>query len=259
MNQPSHPIEYRQVTSGRWETVQASVVMELPISLTVNGEHWLTLMCTPANLEALAVGFLFNEGLISLAEEIADVRLCEHGDNVDVWLTHNIMKPSEWRRTTGCTGGFTSVLSTFSSQPPSPICDGVFTPSEICQLMMQLLESQDVYRTSGGIHTSALSDGKQIILVAEDIGRHNTLDKIAGRMILERNDLKTRILLSTGRISSEMLQKSARMGACMVISRTAASHLAIQLAEAWGITLIGYTRRDRFNVYSHAQRILGAS
>jgi len=255
MTQANHPVEYKLVTSDHWEDVTGSVTVEMPISLTVNGEPWLTFMCTPVELEALAVGFLFNESLIQAPNEVVDVRVCEHGDNVDVWLQHKIMKPTDWRRTSGCTGGFTGVESRLDPISPLPVCDPLLSPGEVCRLMAQLLDSQSIYRQSGGIHSSALSDGQNNIIVAEDIGRHNSLDKIAGRMILDRLDLPTRILLTTGRISSEMLQKSARIGACMVISRTAPSHLAIQMAEAWGITLVGYTRRDRFNVYANARRI----
>jgi FdhD protein len=125
-------------------------------------------------------------------------------------------------------------------------------------LINQLFESQQLYRTSGGVHTSALCDGQRIQIVAEDIGRHNTLDKIAGRCLLEGISLPRRILLTTGRISSEMLQKSARLKASIVISRTSPSSLSIELAQKWGITLIGYARRNRFNIYTHPERILVA-
>ena len=83
--------------------------METPVSLTVNGEAWVTFMCTPTDLEAMAIGFLFNEGVIESMAEVADVRLCEHGDNVDVWLNRATQQPRSWRRTSGCTGGVTAV------------------------------------------------------------------------------------------------------------------------------------------------------
>ncbi len=108
-----------------------------------------------------------------------------------------------------------------------------------------LLNSQSLYRASGGVHTSALSDGEQLQIVAEDIGRHNTLDKIAGRLLLEGSKDNPRIIL----------QKSWRMGVSVVISRTSPSSLSIRLAERRGITLIGYARRDRFTLYSHPERL----
>jgi FdhD protein len=130
------------------------------------------------------------------------------------------------------------------------------TRQQIGQLIGELFESQDLYRKTGGVHTSALSDGQKIYIVAEDIGRHNTLDKIAGRCLLEKIEMPRRILLTTGRISSEMIQKAGRIGAAIVISRTSPSSLSIQLAERWGITLIGYARRNRFNLYTHPERLL---
>jgi FdhD protein len=118
-----------------------------------------------------------------------------------------------------------------------------------------LLGSQELYRATGGVHTSVLADGEKIVFVGEDIGRHNTLDKIAGLCLMKNVWPETRILLTTGRISSEMLQKAARLKAPILISRTSPSSLSIQMAERYGITLIGYARRDRFNVYSNPQRV----
>jgi FdhD protein len=124
--------------------------------------------------------------------------------------------------------------------------------------MDQLFHVQELYRQSRGIHCSALSDGSSLLVHAEDIGRHNTLDKLAGQLLLEPVEFQPRIIFSTGRISSEMLQKSARLGASIVVSRTAASSMAIELAQQYGITLIGYARRASFNVYTHPGRLEGA-
>jgi FdhD protein len=129
------------------------------------------------------------------------------------------------------------------------------SPEAIGHLVEQLFNSQTLYRETGGVHTSALSDGEQVILVAEDIGRHNTLDKIAGLCLLKNVQPQTRILITTGRISSEMLQKAARLNAPILISRTSPSSLSIQMAERYGITMVGYARRHRFNVYTNVQRI----
>jgi FdhD protein len=131
-----------------------------------------------------------------------------------------------------------------------------FQPEVIGFLVDLLFESQELYRETGGVHTSMLSDGKGLILAAEDIGRHNTLDKIAGLCLIKNKWPDTRILITTGRISSEMLQKAARLQAPILISRTSPSSLSIEMAERYGITLIGYARRQRFNVYSNPQRII---
>jgi len=254
MKSANAPIVYYQYTSGQIESIRSDVIVETPVSLTVNGEHWLTFMCTPVHLEAMAVGFLFNEGLIESIDEIADVRLCAAGDNVDIWTYLPLVKPEQWRRTTGCTGGMTSVG--FHHQGEHHSNGGTLPAHSIAELVAQLFESQELYRTSGGVHTSALSDGSRIVISAEDIGRHNTLDKLAGRLLLEMIHLPRKIILSTGRISSEMLQKSDRMGVSIVISRTSPSSLSIELAETLDITLIGYARRNRFNIYTHPQRVI---
>jgi FdhD protein len=247
---------------GSCQSTETQTVTELSVTLSVNGEDWLALMCTPLEVEALAVGFLFNEGLIHSKDEIASVRVCPTGDNVDVWLTHAVEKPAQWRRTSGCTGGVTSVST--DDKPvvanPQPFSEGLtLVPEQVTALVNQLFAAQDLYQTAGGVHTSALSDGKRILIVAEDIGRHNTLDKIAGRCLLDGINPRQRVLITTGRVSSEMMQKAARIGASVVISRTAPSSLSIEIAEQSGITLIGYARRDRFTIYCHPQRVVAGS
>lgn len=262
MIEPRMPIHYLQITSKKHETIQGSTIVETPVTLTVNGEVWTTFMCTPVHLETMMVGFLFNEGVINAMDEVADARICEHGDNVDVWLTHDASKPDSWTRTSGCTGGVTAVASIERPQPvsspqgTSASDEFNLSPGQINHLVEMLFESQELYRETGGVHTSALSDGDNIILSAEDIGRHNTLDKIAGLCLTENIWPKKRILITTGRISSEMLQKGVRMGAKVIASRTSPSSLSIELAEAWDITLIGYARRNKFNLYAAPERIL---
>jgi FdhD protein len=235
---------------------ESHVITETPLSLTVNGQAWLTFMCTPVDLEALAVGFLYNEGLIEKRADLADVRLCDSGDNVDVWLTFPLEKPSDWRRTTGCTGGVTSVNNE-DDAALRPNHHHRYAAAHIYALLDLLNTAQDLYHTSGGVHTSLLSDGQHILVAAEDIGRHNTLDKIAGYCFLHELEPEQRALVTTGRISSEMMQKAARLGADLLISRTSPSALSIQIAQRAGITLIGYARPRRFLVYTHPERISG--
>ncbi|MGD0611228.1 MAG: formate dehydrogenase accessory sulfurtransferase FdhD [Anaerolineales bacterium] len=238
---------------GRWETVPAKVIGETSVTLTVNGEVWLGLMCTPVDLEALAVGFIVNEGLLHDASEIASVRVCPTGDNVDVWLNHAVERPANWRRTSGCTGGMTS--TDLQGSVLIPPLERPLTAENLLNFMGMLYESQSLYKEMGGVHTTALCNGQTIVLKAEDVGRHNTLDKLAGRMLLEHIEMNPLIVLTTGRISSEMLQKAARMGASVVASRTSPTSLSVQLAEHWNMTLIGYTRRDQFTIYAHPENI----
>jgi FdhD protein len=228
--------------------------METPVSLTVNGQVWITLMCTPTDLEALAVGFLFNEGLLKSKDEIELIQVCPEGDNVDIWLTHPVEQPKQWRRTSGCTGGATAVI--LELVRPELKNGFMLAPDRINHLVEALNGVQILYREVGGVHTSILSDGERVVVSAEDVGRHNSLDKIAGLCLLDGIQLPRRILVTTGRISSEMIQKAARIGASIVISRTSASSLSVTMAEKWGITLVGYARRDQFIVYTHPERIL---
>src|SRR5688500_19232720 len=153
-------------------------------------------MCTPVNLEALAVGFLYNEGVLANMEQVEDVRVCEHGDNVDVWLNRSVEQPKSWRRTSGCTGGVTAVdllarpnISFDGDQPKVP-------PEAIGHLVEMLFESQELYRETGGVHTSALSDGEKILLSGEDIGRHNRVAKIAGLCLVRKSWRATRVRMT---------------------------------------------------------------
>ena len=208
---PQKSIHYERYEFRKWKSFDAETIVETPVSLTVNGQVWLTFMCTPINLEAMSVGFLYNEGMIESIDEVEDVRVCEHGDNVDVWLSHSVEQPQSWRRTSGCTGGVTAVDAlarvnvSFRSDQPKLRTEAVGHMADM------LIQSQELYRETGGVHTSVLSDGEKIVFSAEDIGRHNTLDKIAGLCLINAISPDTRILITTGRISSEMLQKAARM------------------------------------------------
>ena len=245
---------------GRWEEERTNIINEQPVTLSVNNEFWLTFMCTPIDLEALAVGFLYNENIIQAKEDVASVWVCPGNNNIDVWLNSPVKKPEKWIRTSGCSGGETSAED--SSYPPgltNPQNGFMLPPEMIGNMISQFLESQDLYRKSGGVHSSALMDGKKIILTAEDIGRHNTLDKLAGRSLLEQIKPAKQIILTTGRISSEMIQKAGRMGARIVISRTSPTSLSVRMAEKSGITLIGYARGERFTIYAHPERILSST
>lgn len=258
MKSAKEKFEILSVSTKDCHPVFRDVISESPLSVSVNGEVWLTFMCTPIDLEALAVGFLFNEGIIDSIEQVASVRLCSEGDNVDVWLGWHVDKPTNWSKTSGCTGGMTSInnsqvsASYVAKRNPN---GASFNTSHVLQWIQWLLDVEGLYREAGGIHTSALIDGERVLLVTEDIGRHNTLDKIAGRCLLEQINPQNKIILTTGRLSSEMLSKAARIGASILISRTSPTSLSIQLAEKFGITLVGYARRDRYQIYTHPQRI----
>jgi FdhD protein len=253
MTLPYSAIQYYQYRSNLgWSQTSTNLITEASVTLTVNGQDWLSIACTPTHLDALAAGFLYNEGIIQSREEIALIDICGHGTNVDVWLRKTVERPVKWQRTSGCTGGLTTTPQT----PAPPAQDGErILPETLLRCMDQLLQAQEVYRETGGVHTSILSDGQSVRVKAEDIGRHNTIDKLAGHVLLDNLQVHPAILVTTGRVSSEMLQKSAQLGALAVISRTSPTSQSVVMAEHLGIVLVGYARRDEFRVYTHADRL----
>ena len=250
--------EYRQ---GSLHPVEAEVIAEHAVSLNVNGVPWFSFLCTPLDLEALAVGFLFNEGIVSSRSEVASVSVSARRESVDVCLDRAVPPPSSWQRTSGCGGGVTTT-GTAGDEGPAPAGGGPapetprFRAAEVARLADDLLARQELYGASGGVHMSALSDGEQLVAAAEDIGRHNTLDKLAGRCLLEGIAGPRRAIATTGRVSSEMIQKARRIGVPLVVSRTSPTARSVDLASRWGITLVGYARRDRFLAYAGAERIV---
>ncbi|MFN2127239.1 MAG: formate dehydrogenase accessory sulfurtransferase FdhD [Anaerolineales bacterium] len=257
MNPHPKKIKYIQYLSKEFSLNEAEIVEENPISLSVNGDDWLTFMCTPTDLKELGAGFLFNEGVISNFREIESIRLCQSGANIDIWLNKTFRKPKNWFRTSGCTGGVSSInFEEINIQVGSSTRNKTnLNPEQVEKLVELLFKSQNLYRKYGGIHTSALCFSDQITVSKEDIGRHNTLDKIAGFCLLNSLEMNDGIIVTTGRISSEMIQKCIRMGVSNVISRTSPSSLSIQLAKKFDITLIGYARKNQFRIYSNENRI----
>lgn len=253
----ANPQNYLQFNRDGSTLVQSHIAVEAPVTLTVNGEIWITFQCTPIDLESLAVGFLFNEGFLTRLEDIANVHVCDQKDNVDIWLNYSVTKPVTWRRTSGCHGGATG--ADYQINSVEPISSTLkLTPGQVFSLTENFLETQTPHAQSGGVHTSALVADGNIILLLHDIGRHNTLDKIAGSIILNSMNISDPILITSGRISADMLQKAGRMRAPILMSMRSISQMGWSLAETWNITTIGGARPGRFNVYTHPERILSS-
>ena len=253
----SSEVSFLKYSDGEWQPQMGQVPVEQAVTLIVNGKPWMEMRCTPAMIAELAVGFLYNERLINSAEDITRVHACETADFVEVDTALPINKPTTWIKTTGCGGGQTAQQL---EQPDKPSLNEVTLSAEtVAGSLAEFLETQHAQTSSRGIHCSAISDGEKILLLADDIGRHNTLDKLMGFILLREPSQKPSILLTTGRISSEMLQKSARMGVSVVISLTSPNTATVELAQEMGITLIGYARGSRFNVYSHPERFTDLS
>ena len=144
---------------------------------------------------------------------------------------------------------------TFGLQVPAVDSDLVVSAEELLSLMSELLQQQQLYPQCGGTHGSALCDQKQILVKAEDIGRHNTLDRILGECLLKGIPTKDRILLTTGRISSEMLLKAARMQTPIIVSRSSPTERTVWLSRELGITIVGYTLGNSLSVFSGEERV----
>jgi len=234
-----------------WGRTSSHLPSEMALAIYVNRQELVTILCTPTELNYLVLGFLYAEGIISGTGDIASMQVCEEESLVDVMLTNPKYKlPTKLTLTSGCGGG-----ATFKTQGHKVESDFVVTPKEVLSLMKQLQEQMVLYRLCGGVHASALADTKDLLVVAEDIGRHNTLDKIQGECLLKKLRTRDRLLLSTGRISSEMLVKAAKMQVPVVVSRHSPTGAAVSLARDLGITLVGHARGSRLSVYSHPERL----
>ena len=249
-------ITYTGFYDGESRPVRGVVPTEAVITLHVNGQVLVRLICTPTDLEDLALGFLQNEGLIEGLNQVAVVRPCSGGEGVEVWLEHDIETPVVRSITSGCSGGTT--FEDVKSAQHEVVSDLLVTPDQVTALMDQLSDEAALYRRAGGVHTAALAaaDGTGLVCLAEDVGRHNTLDKIAGSCLRKGMSTRDHILLTSGRVSSEMVSKVARMNVPVIVSRTSPTTLSIDLAQAWGVTLIGYTRRRSFRVYAGQERVI---
>ncbi len=226
------------------------VPSEMELTVYVNKQELVTVLCTPAKLNCLVLGFLYDEGIITGMKDIASMRVCEDDALADVTLTSNDFKAPERRvLTSGCGGG-----ATFKTTGQKLDSSLIISPQKVLSLMKQFQDKMELYRACGGVHASAFSDGTKLLVVAEDIGRHNTLDKIQGECLLRGLSTHDGVLLSTGRVSSEMLLKAAKMQVPVVVSRTSPTERAVLLAKELGIGLAGYVRASRMLVYAHPER-----
>jgi len=239
---------YLRIRGTQAEEVAGEVVREQPLSVFINGEKFLTLLCSPMQLEALVVGYLWMEKVITDLGEIARLEISAVDGRAEVTLTHAVTLPTERILTSGCGGGITfridhRLFPRLQSRLRVPAAD-------LGARMKDLFDAAVHYQRSRGIHGAALADSQRLLVVAEDVGRHNAVDKVKGEALLRGIPTEERMLISTGRISSEMLLKAARMGVPIVASRTSPTEMAVALAEQLGVTVCGYVRSDALNVYA---------
>ena len=244
-------ITCERFSDDQWSNIAVYVPSEAEFTLYVNQQELVTILCTPSKLNYLVLGYLYGEGIIDRVGDVIMMRVCEDDSLADVRLSNDEFKlPTLRTLTSGCGGG--AVFKRYGEKVDSGL---LVKPEEILSLMKQLQEKMELYRLSGGVHTSALADTRDLLVMAEDIGRHNTLDKIQGECLLRGLATKDKLLLSTGRVSSEMLLKAARMQVPVVVSRHSPTGRAVSLARELGITLVGHARGGRLMVYTHPERL----
>ncbi len=238
-------------TDNGWVNTSTHVPVEKKISIFVNRQEFVNMLCTPSDLNFLVVGYLYGEGIISGVSDVTSIDVCEDESEVDVRLTDTeVVLPQIRTLTSGCTGGVA-----FKAEGEKVQSDLIVSPGEVSSLMKKFQEQMDLYRISGGIHTSALADTENLLVVAEDIGRHNTLDKILGECLMKGLETRDKLILCTGRVSSEMLVKASRIQAPIIASLTSPTGRAVSLARDLGVTLVGYARGNRLTVYAHPERL----
>ncbi|MDO5707300.1 MAG: formate dehydrogenase accessory sulfurtransferase FdhD [Andreesenia angusta] len=237
-----------------------SIITEYPFTIFLNGKEFITLLCTQSSLDYLLVGFLVSEGLIDKKEDIESIKIDEEKGigYVETVKKTNLMEKLYGKRTltSGCGKGtvFYSVVDSFKSKK----VDSNFKMNleEIRDLVRKFNRYSEMFLQTGGVHSCALSDGKEILVFGDDIGRHNALDKIIGKAVMSDIALDDKIVLTTGRISSEIMIKIAKRGIPAVVSKSAPTELAIKIANDLNITTIGFARGLKMNVYTNIDRYL---
>jgi FdhD protein len=272
------PWRIRRLTERGDDLVDGGVVIEEPLEIRLDGRMAAVVMRTPGMEKELAAGFVLGEGLVGDLMDIALVRHCgrvvpddassevadgdpldESRNRVDVTLMPGITKTAGQPDVvqlirSGC--GRTDVGALAENLPP--VCADVKIHRErLPGLLGQITRQQAAYRAAGGIHAAAVFDinGRGLV-VCEDIGRHNAVDKAAGYCLLRGIPLRDKLLVSTGRASYDMVAKAVRLGIPFVASISSPTSLAVELAEALNCTLLGYLRGKALNVYTHGWRLL---
>ncbi len=236
---------------------------ETAVAFSYDGGTYAVMMATPQNLEDFAFGFSVTEGLVSSAAEIRQLDIVEHDSGIELrmWLAEpRAAALSERRRhlagPTGCgLCGIESLEEAVRSLPR--VRDGVtFTPAGIMHALDALSARQELNRQTRAVHAAAFwRPDAGLVAVREDVGRHNALDKLAGALVRDNVPRHAGMVLLTSRVSVEMVQKTAIIGAPLIVAVSAPTALAVRTAEAAGITLVAVARSDGFEVFAHPQRI----
>jgi len=251
-----------KIRGGDKTTLKDTVAEEGQLTILLNGQKVVTLACTPKEQRHLAIGFLFSEGVIKGREELKRVISYPEREEVRVFTQGEIRLSQDFLQAGVLTSGCGMGKSFKSLKEMNPLEDIMLnfefslTSSEILSLMREFDTKSTLFKKTGGVHGAALADEKKILLFAEDVGRHNALDKVLGKALMRRIVLKDKLILSSGRISSDLLVKVWRAGMSLICSRSAPTGKALDLAKNLGVTVVGFVRGRRMNVYTYPVRIV---
>jgi FdhD protein len=239
------------------------VPVETPVAFVYNGTTYAVMMASPDDLDAFALGFSLSEGIVGGKDEIGSLDIVRHdlGIELRMWLdAGRASRLTERRRhlagPTGC--GLCGIESLDEAVAACPTVggDARFTPADVTKALAALAPGQVLNRRTQAVHGAGFwTRERGLVAIAEDVGRHNALDKLAGKLALEGFDPSTGVVLLTSRVSVEMVQKTAMAGAPMIVAVSAPTDLAIRTAEAAGITLVAVARQDGFEVFTHPERL----
>jgi len=259
MDNETEKLAVLKLTETGSSSIDDVVAKEFPLTIILNNRELVTLLCSPANLRYLAVGFLFSEGLLRRKDEIKKILVDDRRGVVRVETEEDEELASDalFKRfiTSGCGRG-ASFYSAIDAQDQVKVKSRVkISTLEVLALVNEFQHRSQIYRATGGVHSVALCDTRNIIVFSEDIGRHNAVDKIIGECVLNNITTDDRIIITSGRVSSEIVLKVARRNVPIIASKSAPTDLGVRLANDLGVTLVGFVRGKRMNVYTHAERM----
>mgnify|MGYP002715139290 FL=1 len=236
-------------------------VTEFPLTIMVNGEEFATIICSPTNMEELVLGFLASEGAILKRDELKSIQIDDSKGFAHVKLTKSLGDRFEYstkRMIASCCGKSREFyFHNDAAIAKTSMSKIELHPQQILRMMTQLQSASVIFKQTGGLHNAAISDGNTFFEHRQDIGRHNALDKLYGYCVQRHISVRDKVLIFSGRISSEILIKAAKIGVGVILSKSAPTTLAVQLAKDLNITAIGFIRDGNFNIYSHPERIKG--
>jgi FdhD protein len=266
MHAPVRKTERMVWRDGRVSVGARQIPEETALALTYNGGTYAVMMGTPRDLRDFAIGFSLSEGVVQSPAEIESLDIVELDDGIELrmWLASAKAEPISERRRhiagpTGC--GICGVESIAQAVRPAAIVPQgrFFSPQAIMAAMAAVSPLQALNIETRAVHAAAFWTPSQgIVAVREDVGRHNALDKLAGHLALEGFSAADGMVLLTSRVSVEMVQKAASMGAPLMVAISAPTALAVRMADAAGITLCAIARADGFEVFTHPQRVENA-